>query len=573
MAGIDLGLSGLASGFDWKSFVSQIAQASRTPEVRLYEEQDTLKQRNNAFGSIKTQLSVLQTRVNTLKDPTLYDSRAAKSSDATIGTASVSANAPLGAYAFNITQLATAARLNGAANAGAAIRPDGDMTAVTLGNAGFATAATAGKFTVNGKQVTVATTDTMQQVFDKISVATGGDVTASYAAGTDKITLTSGSNTEIILGSATDTSNFLQVARLNNNGTPSLTSSSSLGAIRLSSALNTANFGTAISDGGSGAGAFKINGVSIAFNAATDSVNTVLTRINDSAAGVSASYDSVNDRFVLTNKTTGDIGVALEDVTGNFLSATRLSAGTVERGDNLIYTLNNGDPMVSQSNTITESSSGLAGLSVTALKEGQVTVTVSTDSDKIKGAVKDFIDAFNKAQTLIENQTASSTDSKGVVTAGVLAGDPDASDIATRLRSGAFAPVAGLTGVLAHLADLGIQTSGDNNNLTLDDETKLSDAISKNLSSVKELFSHTTNGIGTRLASYLEKTIGEDGTLISHQDSLTKQSGDIDTQIADIEKRIKEESDRLTMQFINMETAQANLNQQLAFLQQQIGSL
>ena len=570
--GIDLGLSGLASGFDWKSFVSQIAQASRTPEQRLYAEQTTIQQRNNAFGSIKTQLGILQSRITALNEASLYDSRAAATSDSAIATASVSAGAPLGTFVFNVTSRATAARLNGAANIGQAISPTGDLSALTLGNAGFSTAATAGVFTVNGKQVTVATTDTMAQVFAKISTATSGDVTASYNSGTDKITLSSASNAEIVLGSATDTSNFLQVAHLNNNGTSSATSSSALGGIRLASALNAANFTTTVSDGGSHAGEFKINGVSIKFDASVDSVNAVLTRINDSAAGVSASYDSINDRFVLTNKTTGDIGVALQDVTGNFLAATGLSSGAIQRGKDLVYTINGGDQLVSHSNTITEASSGLAGLSVSVAKEGAATITVGTDASKIKTAIKDFVDAYNKAQTLIDNQTASSTDAKGKVTAGVLASDPDANDIATRLRSGAFAPVAGLSGVFSHLADLGIQTSGDNNSLTIDDETKLDDAIAKSLSSVKALFTDATNGIGTRLATYLDKTIGDEGTLVAHQNSLTKQSSDIDTQIADMEKRIAEESDRLTQQFINMETAQANLNQQLSFLQSQLGS-
>jgi flagellar hook-associated protein 2 len=571
--GIDLGLSGLASGFDWKSFISQIAQASRTSETQLYAEQDKINQRNNAFGSIKTQLGILQTRVTALKDPALYESRVAKSTDATIATATVTSGAALGTFAFNIAQRATAARMNGASNAGAALRPDGDMSAITLGNAGFATAATAGTFTVNGKQISVAATDTMQQVFTKISTATGGDVTASYDSGTDKLALTSGSNTPIVLGSATDTSNFLQVARLNNNGTGTISSSSALGAVRLSATLNAANFGTAVTNGGTGDGEFKINGVSIKFDVTKDSVTNVLARINDSSAGVSASYDSVNDRFVLTNKTTGDMGVALEDVKGNFLAATGLSAGAVERGKNLLYTVNGGDQMVSQSNTITESSSGIPGLSVTALKEGTATVTIENDADKIKNAVKEFIDAYNKAQTLIDNQTTSSTDAKGKVTAGILAADPDANEIATRLRSGAFAPATGLDGVLSHLADLGIQTSGDNNNLTLSDETKLTEAITKKLSSLKELFTDETNGIGTRLGKYLEKTIGEDGSLISRQDSLTKQSADIDTQVAEIEKRIAGESERLTTQFIAMESAQANLNQQLSFLQKQLSSL
>lgn len=571
--GLDLGVSGLASGFDWKSFLTQIAEASRAPETRLYNEQDTLQQRNNALGSVKTQLLVLQAKVNTLKEPSFYDVRTAQSSDATVGTASVVSGAPVGTYTFNVTQRATSARLNGGVNAGQALRPDGDLSAVTLGEAGFASAASGGTFTVNGKQVTVATTDTLQQVFSKVSAATGGDVTATYDAGADKMSFKSASNTPIVLGSATDTSNFLQVARLNNNGTDTVTSNSALGAVRLSSMLNSANLATTVSDGGSGAGEFKVNGVSIKFDVSKDSVTNVLSRINDSAAGVSASYDSVNDRFVLTNRTTGDIGVAMEDVTGNFLAATKLSAGTTERGKNLLYTLNGSDPLVSQSNTITESSSGLTGISLTALKEGTTTVTVGTDTDKIKTAVKDFIDAYNKAQTLIDTQTASTTDAKGKVTAGILASDSDASDISKSLRQGAFSPVSGLSGVLGHLADLGIQTSGDDNNLKLDDETKLTDAITKNLSSVKSLFGDATNGIGTRLAKFLDKTVGENGSLIAHQNALTKASADIDTQVGAIEKRIAEENERMTMQFVNMETAQSNLNQQLSFLKSQLASL
>ena len=53
--------------------------------------------------------------------------------------------------------------------------------------------------------------------------------------------------------------------------------------------------------------------------------------------GVTASYDSINDRMVLANRTTGDIGIAMEDVSGNFLAATGVTAGTLERGKNLLY--------------------------------------------------------------------------------------------------------------------------------------------------------------------------------------------------------------------------------------------
>ena len=351
----------MASGFDWQSLVSQLAQVERAPQTRLQAQQYLLQQQNNALSSIKTELSVLQNAVTVLKDPSFFDSRTAASSDATLASASAAAGTAQGTYSFNVTQLATAAALQGTTGVGAALNPSNDVSALTLSSAGFATAVTAGTFTVNGKQITVATSDTLQGVFDKISAATGTAVTASYSAtGTnaDKITLSSVS--EIVLGTATDTSNFLQVAKLSNTGTGTVTSAGSLGAVKTTGALSQANFATPISDGGSGAGAFLINGVTINFNAASDSVATVVSRINDSTAGVVANYDPTNNRFTLTNKGSGDVGISVQNVTGNFLTATGLAASTLVHGKNLLYTVNGGPQLSSQSNSIPNGSSGIS---------------------------------------------------------------------------------------------------------------------------------------------------------------------------------------------------------------------
>jgi flagellar hook-associated protein 2 len=571
---MDLGLSGLASGLDWKTLVNQLADVERAPQRRLRTEQSTLANRNNAYGSIKTQLAVLQNRVNTLKDPSFFDSRTASSADSTIATASVTAGAALGTYSFNVTQLATAARKLGGTNAGAAISATNDVSGVTIGSAGFSTAVTAGKFTVNGKQIEVAATDTLQQVFDRINSQTGGEVTASYDASSDRIQLTASSG-EVVLGSATDTSNFLAVTRLSNNGTGTTTSSAPIGGVKLTGSMASSNLGTAISDGGSGAGKFKINGVEISFDATNDSIQNVLDRINSSAAGVTASYDSVNDRFALTNKTTGDVGVALEDVTGNFLASTGLNGGTstLERGKDLLYTVNGGATLRSRSNVITSDSSGITGLTVNALKEGSTTtVNVSTDTSRIKSAIQSFIDDYNRAQSTIDTQTASSTDSSGKVTSGLLASEGYADDIASRLRSISFNQTTGLTGTLSSLAKIGIDSSGDSNALSISDSDALDSAINNNLSDLKALFTDSTNGIGTKLASYLDSTIGDGGTLIAKQDALTKQSSDIDTQVTDLEKLVQSNRQRMIDSFVQMETAQQTINQQLKYLQQRFGS-
>ncbi|MGA4580097.1 flagellar filament capping protein FliD [Limisphaera sp. VF-2] len=561
---MELGLSGLASGFDWRTFIDQLMEVERAPQKALRSEQNRILERANAYRSLQTELEVLQNRLKTLLDAGLYASRTAQVADSTVLTARAGAGAAPGSYSVEILQLATASRLQGTANAGAPLSATADVSGLVLANAPFATAVTAGTITINGHQIAIETSDTLQAVFDKISAATGGAVTASYDPTTDRIQLSSAS--EIVLGSANDTSNFLQVARLYNNGTGTVISAGALGALRLNATLASANFATPVTDGGSGTGEFKINGVSITYSATADTLATVLERINNSAAGVYASYDALNDRIVLTNKTTGDLGIALEDVTGSFLAAAGLSSGNLQRGQNLLYRVNGGDPLVSTSNTITEASSGLSGLTLNALQTGTTTVTVTTDTEAIKSAIKQFLEAYNRVQSLLDNYTSSTTDAKGVVTAGVLAGESDANEIASRLRNLAFSPVSGLSSIADHLADLGISSSGNDNQLKLSDESALDQLLQNNLGAVRALFADESVGVATRLNAYLDRLIGDDGTLIQKQTGLNRQSTAIDQQIADMERIVQATRQRMIESFTAMETAQARINQQLQYL-------
>lgn len=563
--GIELGLSGLASGFDWRTLVDQLVEVERTPQVRMFTEQQSILTRKTAYDSVATQLSVLQNRVGDLNAGDLFDSRLAVSSDKDIATVSAAAGAALGTYKLNISQLATAAVQLGGANIGGSLSATADVSGVVLQDASFSRAVTAGTFTVNGKQVTLSADDTLQEVFDAISTATSGDVVGAYDPVTDRISLTSAGNSTIVLGSATDSSNFLAVMRLSNNGTNTVTSSSSLGSANLSATLTGANLGTAISDGG-GTGKFKINGVEITFDDGTDTIADVLNRINSSDAGVTASYDTVNDRFLLTNKVTGDMGIALEDVTGNFLAATGLTTGTLDRGDDLRYQINDGGVLTSHSNTITEDSSGIGGLSVTIADTGETTVTVSSDTEAISKVITDFIDAYNKAQALIDTNTASTTDATGKVTAGTLAAESEANLIASDLRRMVTATFSSLTGTIKRLEGLGITTNGDNNNLSLSDSDKLHEALASNLSEVKSLFTNSTDGLAVQLAAYLENTVGEDGTLPAKQDNLDTQVQNLTDQINDQERLVQSNREQLISTFVAMETAQQRINQQLQFL-------
>jgi flagellar hook-associated protein 2 len=569
-----LAISGLASGFNWQSVVTQLAAAERSAETPWQTQQSALNAQHASYSTLNDGLTTLQADIKVLQDPSFYQSALAQTSDATFATAHADPGATLGSFVFNISQMATAARINGATNVGKVLAPTGAANAV-IGTAGFAAPVTAGTFTINGAQVNIATTDTLQDVFDHIATATGNAVTASYDSGTDKITLSSSS--EIVLGSATDTSNFLQAAQLFNNNqtgttTHTITSSLALGHIQVSVGMASANLQTAIQDDGTGQGAFTVNGVTINYNAGTDSIQNVLDRISNSAAGVNAAYDSLNNRFLLTDKTTGDVGISIQDVAGkgNFAAATGLATGTLQRGQNLLYTVNDGPQLVSQSNTIGPVSSGITGLSVTALKNGSVTVTVGSDTTKINSAIQKFVTDYNTAQTSISAQQIVTTGSDGKTSAGTLTGDLTASNIASQLRSSVFSAVSGLSGAITMLSNLGIQTNGQDNTLKVTDPTALANALANNLSSVKSFFSDPTNGWATKANAFITNTIGDNGTIPNHLASLTSQTNNLSTQMANLEKKIASDSAHWTSEFQAMEQAQSQINQQLTYLNQQV---
>ena len=566
----NLGLAGLASGFDWQSLISQLVTVERSPEQRLRLDQNRLQQQNNAFAGIKTELTVFQNDLASLKDPGFFDSRTATASDPTLASATAAAGAALGSYSFSVTQLASAASWRGATGAGASLSTTDDVSALTLSSAGLASPITAGTFTVNGKQITIATTDTLKNVLDQISTATGGAVTASYSSANDAITLSSAS--EIVLGSATDSSNFLQAMKLANNGSPTVTSASRLGAVKIASPLSQSNLATAVTGDVDGNGTFTINGVPISYSTGSDSITNVLKRINDSGAGVVAGYDATNNRFTLMNRNPGDIGIALADVTGNFLAASGLSGGALAHGSNLLYSLNDGPQLSSQTNTISEATSGITGLSVTALDKGDFAVTIGSDTNKVRTAIANFVAQYNKVQSVINAQTASSTDANGKVTAGLLAGDQSVESLIASLRNSMNGATSSLSGARFRLDSLGFVSNGHDDSLSTTDLSGLDTALTSNLGALKDLFTHAGTGLAVQLDSFITATIGDKGSMIAHQSALTTQSAAIDTQISSIEKHVSTYQQNLTAEFVAMETAQAQINQQMQYLSKTFGS-
>ena len=97
---MELGLSGLASGFEWKSVVDQLVEVERAPQRRAWREQYEVSEKNRILSLIKDELSSLQNKSKELKDSDLYQPRTTSVSDSTIGSSSVSSGMALGNYEF-----------------------------------------------------------------------------------------------------------------------------------------------------------------------------------------------------------------------------------------------------------------------------------------------------------------------------------------------------------------------------------------------------------------------------------------------------------------------------------------
>ena len=560
-------VSGLLSNqaFDWKTVVSEIIAADSIPITNLQTQETTNTNQLTALGSLQTDMAGLQSSLNGLQSGSLFDARTVISSNSASTWKSTSAaGATLGNYTFDVQHLATQAQTQGASGVGSALSSSSTVTGLTLATMNTATAITAGTFTVNGQQITVATTDSLQDVFDKIYQATGNDVSGQYTPGpTDGITLTSASNAQIVLGASNDTSNFLSVMKLANNGGPSTSSLAPLGTVETSATLANAQLSTPITGtDSSGNGSMTINGVSVSYNVNTDTVSTLLSRINQSGAGVTVTYDSANDRFNVANSSTGDMGMGMSDNgSGNLLAAmglTTAAGGTFVRGQNAQFTINGGPTLTSFSNTLDSSTTGIAGFSVTVNTETAETLQIQSDTTSMQSAIQSFITAYNKLQADITTDTKY-TKVNGTTTPAVLSSNPEVSSWASDLQNLAFGSVTGVTGSIQSLNDMGIGFADTTGQLSVIDSTKFANALSNNPQDAQNFFVTPSTGFVSKMFTTL---LGDVNQNAQAQQVLNSSNTDLSNKITSMQTAVATEQTNLTNSFVQMLDAQSKANSQ-----------
>ena len=465
------------------------------------------------------------------------------------------------------------------------------------------------KITVDGTSYSVdlsgvTTPGLLQEAVDK---AVGSN---KLVIGTDSGCLTvvaKDSGVQAITVASQDALGFTSTAVLSNR----LNTSSTLTELNSSLKSTSFTFGGTDND----EIAFTINGESFTFDS-SDTLSAVISKVNQSDAGVTMSYDSIRDRLVLMSKTMGSgSNLTVSDTEGTFLS-TLLNCDL--SGQDAKLTLD-GQALTRSSNTVT-----VDGVTYTLKKEttSDVSVGVTQNTTATFDAIVKFVNGYNTLidtikgkldedydrnyQPLTDAQKSSMSDSD--ITAwekkakvGLLERDDMLQSFLDELR-GAF--MASVPGVSLTLKAIGITSSSysDYGKLTVD-ESKLKSAIQSDPEGIMNLFSQKSSsystssvrslsgteqsvrykeeGYGMRFYDIFQKYIGTSRDSAGNKGLLVEKAGladdasstdnSLSDQLEDMKERITNEEKRLSVvqtryysEYTNMETYLNKLTTQMS---------
>jgi flagellar hook-associated protein 2 len=462
---------GITSGIDYNSIIKQLTSMSLAPTVSLNASIATLNNANIELIKINNLLQAVQTSLQTLSNPDIYNAYEAVSSNPSVAIASgIAGSAAVpGSYTIAKVVTATSTSVTSAVAAGHSITDaltagpyaGSASNTVPLASSYAAVKPTnggsLGQITIDGVSISYnVNTQSLDQILAAIQsgVQAGADAgfTATLVGG--KVTFTS-SDQSISLGSSSDSGNILDVlklsdAQLNNTSTSgSIAGTSDVGGISDTASFSDTNGGNFVTPVTSGY--FMLNGAKITVSSG-DNVADVLKAINASSAGVIATYSQDTNQITLTATKTGPQGIVLGAAgdTSNFLAAAGLTSasgaaiqvGTQSEVD--LQTANGGtQKYFGNSNTVTSVIPGIS-LSLQSGSTSPFVVTVAQTTSQLTSAVSSFVSTYNAAVSEIDAATAppvvlpAAVGSGGAsksVGGGVLFGNANAQQIVSQLTN------------------------------------------------------------------------------------------------------------------------------------------
>ncbi|MBJ7470437.1 MAG: flagellar filament capping protein FliD [Solirubrobacteraceae bacterium] len=344
-----------------------------------------------------------------------------------------------------------------------------------------------------------------------------------------------------------------------------------------SSSQKTFTFNSPAADGTLSFGATSVN---ISAGATIDDAVSAINQAGGDVIAVNA-----QGKLVVSSATTGAASTfAFSDSGGS-----TLALDSERLGRDMEYTVDGGASVFSATNTAKDA---LPGLDITGKKLGVASVTVGApgpDKDALASKMKAFVEAYN---SVLDAAHAATTE-KPVKDAtlqidikkGVLFGDQGLSRMVSQLRIGMSDAVAGLSGTLTSMADLGITTGATTGGATSSpdslkgklvfDETKFKAALDANPAGVRELLGAKsgTDGFAQKFEGLLAPQLGSGSGITDRIEQVNSQVSRLKTSLVKFDERLSTREDQLRKQFAAMETALAAAQARQADLTSRLSSL
>jgi flagellar hook-associated protein 2 len=569
--------TGLSSGIDTASIVTQLIAVESAPKTLLMQQQAVTNVQNADLADISTKLYTLKSAADALRSFSLYaGSPTATSADPTKLTASATSAAAASSYNVVVSNVARAAVSQqattpsisqfaalyaGNGTYAASTTRLSDLTTSTGAAAGYAVGSSITMDSTRGGQAhsasfTVSDTSTVNDLTTWMQGQLTGSSVALQVGGTIKVTSAPGldqANTGISLGGAVGAATETQAAA----GNTTLTAA---GGMDISS-----------------------SGVAIHVDlTAGMTMSDVAAAINAKNGAITAT--TANGQLRLTARQTGvDSAITVSNATGG---ATAIGLTSAVVGSDASGTID-GNAFTSSTNQVTTAISGVTLNLVAATGPDGVSLTVNpsqVDNALITSKLQDFVKAYND---VIKTATDELTEKK-VINAktdddrlkGAMFGDSRLQSLVDSLRSAFISPVSGLPGSQSIASFAGLSTgafgSGDTSGQLTLDTTKLTAALAGGSDAIKSLFMSSTgasasSGLMQRVSDLSWNAVKSNGTIANAIGASSQHSKDLQASIDKMTATLQQRADQLKAQFTAMETALSNLKAMQAQMASQLG--
>ena len=405
------------------------------------------------------------------------------------------------------------------------------------------------------------------------SLATGGTLqTQPVSSNTGVVTATALSGAKLAGLSSSISVGQLASGQIARTTTPIANRTTALGNGTLTLTLGTATY-TTDKTGMTGFTAGTGTPVAIDIVAGSDNLDGIAAAINAKAAGVTASVvtDADGTAYLSLKGASGASQAftltATDDPTGNL---AQLNVGVGAAGTALTSGAQNarltvdGVTVERAANTIDDLVAGVK-LQLTGASTTPVSLTSTTPTDALKGAVTDFVDTYNDMLKTLTAQLDPQT--------GPLRGDAAAQTLLRSLRALTTTPIltGRAVGTPTTLGEIGVKTNRDGT-LAVDTNT-LTHALSVAPDAVEAMFSYSSNGTDGLTAALNSISLATSSTLFGLGAS-TKRYNDLASGVAKAQDAISTQSEamttRLTQQYASMNAKVAAYKSTQAFLKNQI---